>query len=281
MLTNTFCHTPRIGLGTERRLWESGLCSWDDLDGFRDAFTNPRRDQALRLHIDRSRRALETHDGSFFTTTMPPSEAWRLYREFTDRVAYIDIETSGPSVVQGSVITTIALYDGRNVHAYVHGDNLAEFKHDIRNYDLIVSYNGKCFDIPFIESYFKTTIHTAHIDLRFVMQSLGYTGGLKGVERTLGMDRGDLDGVDGYMAVLLWREYMERGDATALETLVAYNIEDTVNLEQLMLTAYNLKVKETPFASEMVMSKTFVRPDIGYAADRSTIARVRRRWGLW
>ncbi|RLM48905.1 ribonuclease H-like domain-containing protein, partial [Halorubrum sp. Atlit-28R] len=45
-------------------------------------------------------------------------------------------------------------------------------------------------------------------------------------------DRPDISGRD---AVRLWREY-ERGDESALDTLVSYNREDTVNLERLMET---------------------------------------------
>ena len=33
----------------------------------------------------------------------------------------------------------------------------------------------------------------------------------------------------------------------ALETLLAYNVTDTVNLETLMFTSYNIKLKETSF----------------------------------
>ena len=48
----------------------------------------------------------------------------------------------------------------------------------------------------------------------------------------MGLDRGYLEGVDGYFAVLLWREYELYHDQEALETLLAYNIADTVNLER-------------------------------------------------
>jgi hypothetical protein len=56
-----------------------------------------------------------------------------------------------------------------------------------------------------------------------------------------------LRGVDGYFAVLLWDEYQKTGQPGVLETLLAYNVEDTINLETLMATAYNLKLQETPF----------------------------------
>ncbi|MEN3184327.1 MAG: ribonuclease H-like domain-containing protein, partial [Atribacterota bacterium] len=58
----------------------------------------------------------------------------------------------------------------------------------------------------------------------------------------LGMHRGKLEGVDGYTAVLLWRKYQD-GCPEALETLLAYNVADTVNLERLMVFAYNEKVR--------------------------------------
>jgi uncharacterized protein YprB with RNaseH-like and TPR domain len=60
---------------------------------------------------------------------------------------------------------------------------------------------------------------------------LGLTGGLKAVERAVGIDRDrpDLSGED---AVRLWREY-RRGDERAFETLVSYNRDDTENLRTL------------------------------------------------
>ena len=66
-----------------------------------------------------------------------------------------------------------------------------------------MTYNGKSFDIPFIESHFGAKLTHAHIDLRYILASLGYRGGLKGCEKQLGIDRGDLKNVDGYFAVLL------------------------------------------------------------------------------
>jgi len=58
------------------------------------------------------------------------------------------------------------------------------------------------------------------------------------------MDRGDLKDIDGFFAVLLWDEYQRTGDQKVLKTLLAYNIQDTINLENLMVTAYNLKLKD-------------------------------------
>ena len=53
------------------------------------------------------------------------------------------------------------------------------------------------------------------------------------------------------------------GSRKALETLLAYNCQDTVNLETLMVMAYNLKLKDTPFR-EMHKLELPVMPPIPY-----------------
>jgi uncharacterized protein YprB with RNaseH-like and TPR domain len=76
--------------------------------------------------------------------------------------------------------TTIAVYDGTSIFTYVQGQNLDQFKEDIQKYKVLVTYNGKCFDVPFLQSSFGIKVNQVHIDLRYVLKSLGYTGGLKG-----------------------------------------------------------------------------------------------------
>ncbi len=54
-------------------------------------------------------------------------------------------------------IATIALYDGNRIKYYINGKNLGDFPTDIKQYKIIVSFNGKTFDVPVIESYFGIT----------------------------------------------------------------------------------------------------------------------------
>jgi RNase_H superfamily len=88
--------------------------------------------------------------------------------------------------------------------------------------------------------------------------------------------RGNLEGVDGYFAVSLWNEYQRNKDPKALETLLAYNIQDVVNLETLMVLSYNLKLRETPF-NESHQLDLPSSPDIPFKADLKTIEKVRRQ----
>lgn len=244
MLRNTFCHVPGIGPKSENRLWSSGIMTWEDA---LDQSSELERDfPLLHMRICESLGSLEDDDPGYFGRRLPANYLWRLFPDFRHSTAYLDIETNGLGGDRGYV-TTIAMYDGDRLYHYVKGHNLDQFARDAANYKVLVTYNGKCFDVPFIESHLRVPMNQVHIDLRFLLKGLGYTGGLKGCEKKLGLDRQELDGVNGYFAVLLWRDFREKRNRKALETLLAYNVLDAVNLEYLMVSAYNLKLKETPF----------------------------------
>jgi len=273
MLQHTFCHIPGIGMKTERKLWEAGITRWAHWES-----PSPiRLPAAARLDatrvLDGSLAALKD-DPTFFTGRLSSTEPWRIFPHYRDRTAYLDIETTG--LDDYAEITTIALYDGNEVFTYVNGRNLDDFADDIQQYQVIVSYNGKSFDVPFIERYFRIRLEQAQIDLRYVLARLGLKGGLKGCEKQLGLHRGNLDGVDGYFAVLLWHQYIHNNDERALDTLLAYNIEDTVNLERLAVEAYNRNVLNTPFASELLLPYPTPLPN-PFVADYDCIAAIKRR----
>lgn len=166
--------------------------------------------------------------------------------------------------------------DGREVKHYVQGQNLHDFTRDIADYQILVTYNGKAFDVPFIERHFGIRLTHAHIDLMYVLRSLGYAGGLKGCERKSGLERGDLAAVDGFFAVLLWQEYQRNQADSVLETLLDYNMQDVLNLETLLLLACNLKLKATPFQTshQMTVPATSRNP---FTPDQKVIARLSRQ----
>ena len=101
----------------------------------------------------------------------------------------------------------------------------------------MVTFNGSQFDVPFLRAHFpKARLDQAHIDLRFALASLGYRGGLKAVERSLGLRRDPaIQGVDGFEAVYLWHRH-RRGDRQALRKLLLYNLTDVVNMVELVET---------------------------------------------
>jgi uncharacterized protein len=273
MLNNSFVHVPGIGLKTEQRLWAAGVLSWEDL---REPWPAGLPDAKLRLLRDHCRLPAACLDEPrYFADLLPPSQCWRLFPHFRHTTAFLDIETTGATGWDDE-ITAISLWDGSALSCYVQGENLQDFVDDIQRYEVIVTYNGKCFDAPVIERAFGIKLIQSHIDLRFLLHQLGYKGGLKGCEKRFGLDRGELDGVDGYFAVLLWQEYRRSGDPRARETLLAYNIEDTVNLETLMVHTYNLNIAGTPFAESHRLPLP-TRPVLPFRADPNLVRKLKER----
>jgi len=281
MLKNTFCHIPGISPRAEIELWSAGVHDWEQIGKIdADVLTQRKKENLIRF-VGESYVRLTDENPKYFADLLPSNQHWRLFPEFRRTIAYLDIETTGMGG-GGDYVTTIALYDGQSIFTYVRGDNLRKFEADIANYKMIVTYNGKCFDIPFIRNYMNVAIDAAHIDLRFVLKSLGYTGGLKGCEKKMGIHRGELDGVDGFFAVLIWKEYKKNKNRKALETLLAYNVMDVLTLETLIVKAYNLKLKDTPFfqTNQLKLPDSCENP---FTPNPDTIRTIRQsslNWGL-
>ena len=240
MLRQSFIHLPRVGKVTEGEIWGAGIGSWDE---FLCASELPSRIRGKRRHlrslVERSAERYELGDASYFDNVLPARERWRLYADFRERAAFVDIETTGLSPERG-IITLIGVLDVDGYTAYVHGENLADFREAIERYELVVTFNGAAFDLPYIEHHFGSIFrHVAHIDLRFPLRRAGFSGGLKSIERQADVGRPtELSALSGYDAVLLWRMW-QQGSEGARDTLIRYNAEDVASLPALAEIAYN------------------------------------------
>jgi uncharacterized protein YprB with RNaseH-like and TPR domain len=272
MLKNTFLHIPGIGIKTEKRLWKSGIYSWDLFLNHRKTDISPKKLNTMSECLKESKNQMASLNPNYFAELIPASHHWRFFPEFRNATVYLDIETTGLSRYY-ETITTISLYDGKSIFYYVKGQNLNDFPEDIKRYNVIITYNGKSFDVPFIERYFDIQLNQAHIDLRYILASLGYKGGLKSCETQLGFNRGDLTDIDGFFAVLLWHDYFKNRNEKALKTLLAYNIQDVLTLEMLMVISYNLKIKDTPFCRNSLPEP--VLPKSPFRVDMETVERIR------
>ena len=233
MLKKTFCHVKGITRAIEKVLWDSGIEDWSDF--FAKAQEIKHLPESKRKEIEeeliRSEKALSEGNLQYFKTLLNPKEHWRLANH--GKIAFVDIETTGLSKFNDE-ITILGIYDGTTPHIYVNGKNLPEAKEKLKEFDLVVTFNGKQFDIPFIEQYFSHTYNFIHLDLRYMLKELGLQGGLKKIERELGITRdAAVASIDGFEAINLWNAY-KRGDQNALKTLLKYNEEDIVNLKALL-----------------------------------------------
>ncbi|MDE1821622.1 MAG: ribonuclease H-like domain-containing protein [Euryarchaeota archaeon] len=235
ILRATFQHLPGIGATSEAVLWTRGITDWEDLERSNSLpGVAPERLERFRGELRRSRSALEDGNAEYFARNLPPSEHWRLYSSFPKRTAFLDIETTGLSPHQG-IVTCVTVHGGGKTRTLVYGEDLEELGALLRPFALLVTFNGRGFDVPFLEVHQpELRFPPAHADLRWLLLRLGQKGGLKIIERRLGLgDRTGVEGVDGLEAVRLWESH-RRGVKGALERLVEYNRKDTQNLEPLM-----------------------------------------------
>ena len=257
MIEHTFLHVPTIGEKREAGLWERGYTDWD-----RFRLTHP--DGPFKEHV------LRYLVPDLVAQRLSRAQAWRLFTTHREKVLYLDIETTGLRGGEDAV-TCIGTYDGKKVRAYVQGRDLDRFEDALDEAELLITYNGASFDLPFLKAAFSrwNFARPKHIDLRFPLRRLGFKGGLKGIEPQLGVYREEaIKGVDGFTAVQLWRAH-EHGHPRALETLVRYCLEDVVNLEPLMIETFNRMTAALPI--DVPRLEIPERPWIPYRADTELV----------
>ncbi|MBS1706546.1 MAG: ribonuclease H-like domain-containing protein [Armatimonadetes bacterium] len=259
MLRSTFCHVQGIGPETERSLWDQGCYTWECLLERIDEISigSAAKEVALRS-ITQSIEALDRGEHQYFRKCLGQAELWRAWADFRHSTVYLDIETDGGR--QGHAVTVIGLYDGSDFSCLVKGDNLESFRDIISRYSMIVTFFGTGFDIPMLQKRFKDLeFDHLHLDLCYALKKIGFSGGLKKIEKQVGISRGgDTEGLSGLDAIRLWESY-RRGSQECLNRLIAYNREDVVNLERLAEIAYKGLCERTYGAHYAPISEAAVR----------------------
>jgi hypothetical protein len=251
VLTATFLQAEGVGPTTERRLWDAGYLSWQDVlgaDGARLPLTSTQKARLLPA-LEESAKALEEGDYRYFARALPHGEHWRAAPEFMDRLAFLDIETNGG--MRPDDLTIIGVNDGYESRIYIKGRDLDEFEKDAGKFAVWVTFFGTGFDLPFLRRRFPGLIlDQLHIDLCGALRRLGYKGGLKRIEEQLGIARTpEVTGLSGFDAVRLWRQYRRYKDQDALNLLLAYNRADIENLQLLLAFAYGRLKAATGYPS--------------------------------
>ena len=151
--------------------------------------------------------------------------------------AYLDIETTGFSrsycdlTVVGIAVERAGVIE---VARQVDAISAKWILKALAGVDELYTYNGSRFDLPFIKAKLNLDLkaHFKHTDLMYTCWKQDLKGGLKAVEKKLGIKR-QLPDMDGFMAVKLWWRYKNSHNRQALATLLKYNEEDVVNLDTL------------------------------------------------
>ena len=167
-----------------------------------------------------------------------PLRYWcKLYARHLNESLCVDIETThfnGPISVMGvfkpedGPVESLSFVRGRDLTQ----ENLRTVFSDVR---LLITFNGVSFDIPRIRREFPGALPESIpvLDLYRLAWRLGFNTNLKVLENTFGISRLEEEQSQRFSAVRLWKRYAAFRDEEALQKLIAYNRQDTINLYPL------------------------------------------------
>ena len=247
MIESTFQILPRVGAKKEKALWECGIRKWSEfIDSDEIGPINSKDKDRFDSQLNYAYGLLDEEDCIGLGNMLKSGEHWRLYDRFRDSASFLDIETDG--LERDSTVTVVTIYRKGETHTLVNGENLSSesLKEALDGTSMFVTFNGSCFDIPVLRySFPDVDFEYPHFDLRFGCRKAGMRGGLKQVEKFIGIQRDEnIAEVDGFEAVRLWKRWDSSGDREARDRLVEYNIADTVNLRELADLTYHRLVTD-------------------------------------
>ena len=182
-----------------------------------------------------------------------------------ESLLFLDTETTGLAGGTGTVAFMVGLgwIDGGSLRIVqwlmatfsAEGALLAGVADRIARAELLVSFNGKSFDLPLLKARARLggqtlpTALLAHLDLLHVTRRLLHAGWpdcrLRTAEaRALRLERtNDLPGSE---APAAWRQWLERGDASLLERVLDHNRGDILSLVALLALLERPTAREAP-----------------------------------
>lgn len=121
-------------------------------------------------------------------------------------------------------------------------DILSAFKGKMHKDDIIVTYNGKNFDVPFVNNrmdkfHLDFSLNQEHLDVICYVRpnkvKLGLENcKLKSVEKFLDLNREDT--IDGAESITLYNRYAKTGDEEIKQKILLHNYEDVFNLPGIL-----------------------------------------------
>ena len=223
---------PGVGPVTEREIISSGGTTWEKVLRYPSLIPQrlSRNSTRLLAELKRCQEALKEKDLATLVGSLVIRDHWRILAEYYRDISYFDLETDG--LGHGASVVVAVIYHRGELLYFVRGENLDDFLDLLEEVKLLVSFNGASFDIPMLcKTWNIPELPCPHIDLRWQSYHFGLSGGLKQIERKLGIKRPrGLRGVDGFEAVMLWERWSEGGDIKAKEKLLRYCAADVLSL---------------------------------------------------
>lgn len=206
------------------------------------------------------------------------------------KLAVFDIETLGLNASRESVILAGILdvdKDGNATAVQYFLDSpdeeavlLAVLKEELNKYDVLLTFNGRHFDLPYIKKRAEVLgledyeIRPYNLDLFQILQGQASLKAVigklsqKNVERYLGISAGRDDEISGADSVLMFKEYLTANDSDRKDDLarqiLLHNHDDIVQLYRLLPI-----IRQTDFHKSM-MNRGFIIEGINGWPDLNT-----------
>lgn len=167
------------------------------------------------------------------------------------RMIFFDIETLGLNPQFYPVILIGMSYEesGKYIVEQFFAEDileeesiLGEFKQRLNPSDVLVTYNGKNFDVPYINKRMERygldfVLNQEHLDVichvRPNKKKLGLQScSLKNVEKFLNLDREDT--IDGAESIKLYNRYIKSREENIKQKIMLHNFEDVYNLPGIL-----------------------------------------------
>ena len=180
-----------------------------------------------------------------------------------ERIVFLDTETTGVQGGTGTCPFLIGLGFFRGDRFEVVQYFIRDFDEEssmllalgklLKQFDLIVTYNGKAFDLPLVENRCvlsrldRPFRHLSHFDLLFTARRLWRASqgscrltALEG--KLVGFERGP--DIPGSMIPRAYFDYLRSSDASILKSVFSHNVYDVLSLAALMVQAADQVVRE-------------------------------------
>ena len=151
-----------------------------------------------------------------------------------ENVMFLDIEASG--FKYNDYVTCIGWVFRGKYHYWLPGLKRTEFLKAFHQAKLLVTFNGRSFDLKYLDSMFHTQTFSEkdNLDLMPMCKRLGLRGGQKSIEKATGFERHPaFDGLNGRFAVERWEAFIN-GDNNSARLLIAYNFYDVLGLTYIL-----------------------------------------------
>lgn len=232
LIDRSLCQLRGISRVEERRYHEAEIADVDALLRYLALHGSMSLLKRVEPQVIRFRKAQVLGMMDVMVNMFPVGTRARVVSDRLEKTLFFDIETDGVAPPRAHVTLIASSMNGVE-RVFVRGVDLLEFLELWNKAEVIVSFNGKHFDVPILMREFGLSRIPAHVDLLDEARHYGLKGGLKAIEGRIGFRREENDCCNGLEAVEFWRRCRDEGNVESLTALMRYNLDDVRSLVAL------------------------------------------------